>query len=110
MDGTYNSTLSQRLNKTDLVIFLDYSSLAHVKGVLERYSKHKGKEKQEISGCNEKMSLEFLHWVVNWRKKKRLKILNEINKEDNKKVLFFKNREKSNKWFENEFSTKIEID
>ena len=59
IDGTYNSTLKQRLEKADFIIYLDYSSIAQIKGVLERFIRNHGKEKQEIPGCNEKMSWEF---------------------------------------------------
>lgn len=37
MDGTYNSTLPQRLKNSDFIIFLDYSWLAQISGVLGRY-------------------------------------------------------------------------
>ena len=48
IDGTYRSTLEIRIQKADIVIFLDYSWLARVKGILSRYYKGKGKERPEI--------------------------------------------------------------
>lgn len=71
IDGTYRSTLQQRLEKADYVIYLDYSTMAQVIGVLKRFIKNHGKEKDEIPGCKEKMSWEFLWLVINWRKNKR---------------------------------------
>ena len=109
MDGTYNSTLYKRLEKSDLIIFLDYSTFALLKGILGRFFKYKGRERQEIPGCNEKISTKFILWVIKWRKNKRKKILEEIKKVDNEKVLIFKNRNQLNRWFINEFNTKIEI-
>lgn len=108
MDGTYNSTLQKRLEKSDLIIFLDYSTLALLKGVLERFFKHNGRERQEIPGCNERISPKFILWVIKWRKNKRRKILEEIKKVDIEKVLIFKNRKQLNRWFIKEFNTKIE--
>ena len=71
IDGTYRSTLQQRLEKADYVIYLDYSTMAQVIGVLKRFIKNHGKEKDEIPGCKEKMSWKFLWLVINWRKNKR---------------------------------------
>ena len=48
IDGIYKSTLSQRLERADLVIWLDYSTFAQIRGILKRYFTNKGKEKAEI--------------------------------------------------------------
>lgn len=109
IDGTYRSTLNERLDATDFLIYLDYSSFAQVKGVLGRWIKHRGQEKPEIPGCKEKMDLKFLSWVWNWRKDKRQDIVEAIKKLDDSKVLIFKNRRELNKWFEREFGKKIEV-
>ena len=34
IDGTYKSTLQERINKADLVIFLDYSTISRLNGIL----------------------------------------------------------------------------
>ncbi len=109
IDGTYRSTLKQRLEKAELVIYLDYSSLAQVKGALSRFIKNHGKEKPEIPGCKERMTLDFLLWVWNWRKNKRNEIIKRIEEIDSNKVLIFKNRRQLNKWYNDEFHKKIEI-
>ena len=108
MDGTYNSTLKERLERADYIIYLDYSTIAQVKGVLGRYIKNHGKEREEIPGCREKMSLEFILWVINWRKNKRNKIIEELKIIDNNKVQVFKTRKQLNKWYKNRFNEKIE--
>lgn len=108
IDGTYNSTLKQRLEKADFIIYLDYSSIAQIKGVLGRFIRNHGKEKQEIPGCNEKMSWEFFLWVVNWRKNKRKTIIENIKEVDNDKIYIFKTRRQLNKWYKNKFNRKIE--
>ena len=65
IDGTYRSTLKRRLEKSDLIIYLDYSSVAQVKGAMGRFIKNHGKEKKEIPGCKEQMSFKCLFWVLN---------------------------------------------
>ena len=108
IDGTYCSTLKARLKKSDYVIYLDYSSAASVKGVLERFIKNHGKEKTEIQGCKEKMSLQFFWWVVNWKKNKRQIIIENIKEIDNTKIHIFKNRRELNRWYKKQFKKKIE--
>lgn len=107
IDGTYYSTLKQRLKKADIIIYLDYSSLAQLRGVLKRYIKEHGKERKEIPGCKEKISLKFLILTLKSRKNKRNKIIENINQIDNNKILIFKNRKQLNIWYQKEFNKKI---
>ena len=109
IDGTYHNTLLQRIQSADLVIYLDYSSLAQVKGIMTRFLKNHGKEKEEIPGCNEQMSWKFFWWVVNWRKNRRNDIIEKINQIDKSKILIFKNRKQLNKWYKSNFNKQIEI-
>ena len=109
IDGTYTSTLEKRLEASDLVIYLDYSALTQLQGILIRNFKLNGKERKEIPGCNEKMDINFLIWTLNWRRRKRKKILKSVNEIDNTKVLIFKNRSQLNKWYKKTFNKKIDI-
>lgn len=109
IDGTYKSTLEARIKKSDMVIFLNYSTTARVKGVLSRYLKNKGKEKPEIPGCKERMNWEFLKLVITW-KKGRINIINEVlEKNKDKEIIIFRNRRKLNKWYKKEFEKRIEV-
>ena len=107
IDGTYHSTLRQRLQSSDLVIYLDYSSISQVKGVLGRYIKQHGKERPEIPGCKEKMSFDFLIWVLHWRRNKRERIIDEIQNIEKDRILIFKNRRQLNQWYKKEFGKSI---
>jgi adenylate kinase family enzyme len=83
IDGNYNSTLDIRLNAADTVIFLNYSRLQCVAGVVRRYLGHYfGRSRvDEIPGCPERLDLEFLRWVWNYRRKnvpRMLRILKEL--------------------------------
>lgn len=108
IDGTYRSTLQQRLEKADYIIYLDYSSFAQVRGVMKRFIRNHGKEKEEIPGCKEQMTWKFFWFVVNWRKNKRTEIIEKINKVDGSKVHIFKNRRQLNKWYKETFGKKME--
>lgn len=107
IDGTYRSTLKQRLEKADFIIYLDYSSIAQVRGVIKRFIRNPWKEKQEIPGCEEKISLGFLWWVLNWRKNKRQTIIENIKNIDKDKICIFKTRRQLNKWYKEKFNKKI---
>lgn len=109
IDGTYKSTLEARVKKSDMVIFLNYSTIARVRSVLSRYFKNKGKEKPEIPGCKEQMNWKFLKLVIKWEQG-RINIINEtLEKNKDKNIIIFKNRRKLNKWYKKEFGKIIEV-
>lgn len=54
------------------------------------------------------MSLEFLWWVVNWRKNKRQTIIKNLQGIESNKIHIFKTRKQLNKCYENKFNKKIE--
>ena len=102
IDGTYKATLKPRFEAADLIIWLDYSSFAQIKGVIGRYLKNKGKEKPEIPGCKEKMDKEFFTYVLKYNKEKRKNIVNNLEGIDKSKLIVFKNRRQLNKWLKEE--------
>lgn len=109
IDGTYRSTLEERLKKSELVIFLDYNTFAKLKGIVFRYINGKGKEKFDIPGCKEKLDFEFIKFTLKWNKNKRKDIFKYLNNVDKNKVLIFSRRKDLNKWYRNQFNTNIEI-
>ena len=109
IDGTYKSTIKERLKYTDIIIYLRYSTIAKLKGIITRYFQYKGKERPEIPGCKEKMDKEFIKFTLEWNKTEG-KMMDEILKEnEDKKILVFKNRKQLNKWYEKRFGEKIEV-
>lgn len=99
-DGTYKSTLNIRAKAADLIIWLDYSTFAQLKGVLSRWIKNRGKEKQEIPGCKEKMDKTFFFYVLKYNKLKRKYIVENLKDINKNKILIFKKRKDLNKWVE----------
>ena len=108
-DGTYKTTLEERVKASDFIIFLDYSMIARLKGTMTRYIKNNGKEKKEIPGCKEQMNLIFFRFVINWKKTKGYMINDVLNRNSNKKIIIFKNRKNLNKWYIEQFGKKIEV-
>lgn len=109
MDGTYRSILKERVEQADLVIFLNYSKFARIKGILSRCLKNRGKEKTDIPGCKERMTFTFLKFTFNWEKN-RIQLINKVlEKNAENKVIIFKNRKKLNKWYFENFKKKMKI-
>ena len=102
IDGTYRATLKTRLEKADFVIWLDFSTVAQIRGIMQRYLKNKGVEKAEIPGCREKMDKEFFTYVLKYNKTKRKTIVENLEGIDKEKILVLKNRRQVNKWLENQ--------
>ena len=100
---------NKRIKDANMVIFLKYSWMARLKGILSRYFKLKGKEREEMPGCKEKLEWKFVKFTLNWNKK-YLKFVNELlEKYKDKKIIVFKSRKKLNEWYEKEFGKKIEL-
>ena len=98
IDGNYNKTLKERLDKADLVIWLDYSSFAHLKGFLKRLIKYSNKEKPELPGCKERFNFTFLKYVISYNKKKRPQVLQMLENVPSEKLLIFKKQKDLNNW------------
>lgn len=102
IDGTYRSTLRARLEKADFIIWLDFSTLGQIMGIMQRYLKNKGIEKPEIPGCKEKMDKDFFTYVLRYNRTKRNSIVENLEGIDEDKILILKNRRQVNKWLEKE--------
>ena len=110
MDGTYMDTLRERMLASELIIFLDYSTIAKVLGIIIRTLKFKGGERKEIPGCNEKIDFEFIKFTATWNSKKRKKVYKAFEGIAKEKILIFKNRKKLNKWYIDNFGEKVNVD
>lgn len=102
IDGTYKDTLKARLEKSDLVIWLDYPTYMLIKGVVKRWIKGGGKEKAEIPGCKEQLTFTFLKYVSKYNKNKRKIIEDNIKEIDSNKVIIFHKQKDLNKWLKDQ--------
>ena len=98
MDGNYNKTLQDRFEKADLIIWLDYSTIKQLKGVIKRYLTTYNKERPEIPGCKERLDFTFIKYVVTYNKKKRPVIVDYLKDIPKEKVLVFRKQKDLNKW------------
>ena len=93
MDGNFNRTMPQRLERCDTVIYLDFSRVACLWGVLKRTVTTHGTVRPDMGeGCPERIDLEFLKWVWNFNKNKRERYYKMLNEAEGKQTIVLKNR------------------
>ena len=79
MDGNYGATLDMRLAAADTVIFMDFPTRLCLWRVLARWVRHRGRTRPDMGPeCPETVDLEFLRWIVSFRRKSRPKILSAV--------------------------------
>lgn len=98
IDGNYEKTLEYRFKRADLIIWLDYTTFAQLKGVLKRILKGFNKERYEIPGCRERLNFKFIKYVITYNKNKRKVIIENLKYIPKQKVLVFKSQKELNQW------------
>ena len=101
IDGNYNNTLQERFKKADLIIWLDYSTYAQLKGIFKRFIKFHNFERPEIPGCKERLNFTFIKYVITYNKKKRHIISDGLKNIPKEKILIFKKQKDLNNWLIN---------
>lgn len=91
IDGNYGRTIDIRLEAADTIIFLDYPTVIPLLRVIKRRLQYHGKTRPDMNeGCNEKLDMEFLKWITNYRRDKRPSILRKLESyRQAKQVLIF---------------------
>ena len=93
MDGNYNRTLRERIKYCDTIIYLDFSRVACLLGVLKRVITTYGTGRPDMGdGCPERFDLAFLKWVWNYNKDKRESNYRLLNETEGVETIVLKNR------------------
>ena len=77
IDGNYRKLeYERRLQEADRIIFMDFNRFSCLFRAYRRYLDHKGRARSSMTeGCEEKLDLEFIRWIL-WdsrtRKQKKL--------------------------------------
>ena len=75
IDGAFASSLAQRLERADTVIYLDFPTLRCLWRVLKRIATHHGKTRPDMAeNCPERFDFEFVRYICGFRKTMRPKI------------------------------------
>ena len=93
MDGNFNRTMPQRIARCDTVIYLDFSRVTCLLGVVKRVLTTYGKVRPDMGeGCPERVDFEFLKWVWNYNKNKRERNYRLLNEATHAERIVLKNR------------------
>lgn len=89
IDGNYTRTLDIRMQRADLIIYLDMSRWTCLYRVIKRRIMYHGKSRPDMNAANaEKLDWDFLLWVWNYRKRSRGKTLEKLrNVREGQKVV-----------------------
>ncbi|MTW86986.1 DNA topology modulation protein [Virgibacillus dakarensis] len=99
IDGNYSSTMDIRLKHADTVIFLHYSTIRCLYGIVKRRIQYHKKTRPDIGkDCPEKLDLEFVQWVYQFNKSKAPIIHQKLNQQRDTTIHIF-NRPKQTKNF-----------
>lgn len=98
IDGNYNRTIERRIEKSDTIIYLDYSRLTCILGVIKRIIKNRNVVRSDMGeGCIENFDLEFFKFIWKFNKENRERYYNILSKLENKRVSIIKSRKDINK-------------
>ena len=93
IDGNFNRTMPQRLQKCDTILYLDFSRLTCLLGVAKRIITTYGKVRPDMGeGCPERFDLEFLQWVWNYNKRNRQRNYQLLEQATHAEKIVLKNR------------------
>lgn len=102
IDGNYSGTMEMRLREADTVIWLNYSIITCLYGIIKRKFMYKSKARPDITdGCKENLNWEFFKFVITFhlcQKKKTHKILDGYSQQN--RVIIFKKRKDANKFLD----------
>ena len=93
MDGNFNRTMEERVARCDTIIYLDFSRVVCLLGVLKRVLTTYGTVRPDMGeGCPERIDWEFLRWVWNYNKDKRERNYKLLNEASHAETIVLKNR------------------
>lgn len=76
IDGCYGGTVSQRTQRADMIVWFDIPTHVCLYRVIKRVITNYGKQRVDAApGCNERLDIEFLAYVLNFRRLKTPKLL-----------------------------------
>lgn len=102
MDGNFNNTIPKRIAHCDTVIYLDFSRVACLMGVMKRVVTTYGTVRPDMGdGCPERFDWEFLRWVWNFNREKRESYYCLLNETEGVETIVLKNRRMVRRFLKN---------
>lgn len=103
IEGNYKSTFDIRFKAADTIILLDYPRRVYFKRVLMRRIEYSNKRRAEMpESWNEKIELDFIKFILRYKKIERPKVLKLLKKyESDKNVIILHNDKEAKVFIEN---------
>lgn len=100
MDGNYGGTLELRVGYADTIVFLDMPTVTCLWGAIRRLLQYRGQSRPDMTEGNaERINLEFLMWILSYRRTRRPGILAMLKRlEDSKNILILRSRNEVANW------------
>ena len=98
IDGNYASTMELRISACDTIIFLDYPLDVCLDGVKER----RGKSRSDIPWVETEEDEEFIEFIKSYNEEQKPRVLELLEKYDDKNVVIFKSREQADDFLNGE--------
>lgn len=93
IDGNYNRTMQQRIEKCDTIIYLDFGRRECLWGMIQRVFGNYGKVRPDMSaGCPERFDWDFVKWIWNFNRDHRNLNYSYLGRAKHAKAIVLKNR------------------
>jgi adenylate kinase family enzyme len=93
VDGNFGGTREMRMQACDTVIFLDIPRRVCMFRILKRTVMYRGRTRPDMAeGCSERFDWEFILWVWNYPNRSRSRLLTELDRLREKKIIVLKTR------------------
>jgi adenylate kinase family enzyme len=80
LDGNYGGTMDMRIEASDTIFFLNYSTVRCLYGALKRRVINQGRTRPDMAaGCPERLDWQFLRWIARYRRDKVPGILAKLS-------------------------------
>lgn len=111
IDGNFGSTIDERIQASDTIIFLHYSRYLCIQRTLKRRVMYHNKTRPDMGeDCAEKIDLEFLKWIWDYPKEKAPLILQKLASCSlTKNIIILHSPKQTNKWLQSINSSKLDF-
>ena len=98
IDGNYGSTMELRMAACDTVIFLDYPLDVCLDGIRAR----RGKPRSDMPWIETEEDAEFIEFIKNYNEQQKPKVLELLEKYDDKNIIILRSREQADAFLNGE--------
>jgi adenylate kinase family enzyme len=103
IDGNFGGTREMRMQAADTIIFLDLPRRGCMYRILKRTVKYYGRSRPDMAkGCNERLDIEFILWVWNYKHHSRKRLLGELEGLSDQRVIILKNQQQVSEFLANQ--------